>query len=876
MTLGGIAEAFVGGIKGGVEWIIESLLDIIGTGLEQIFRFVLNTPVSLNNDTPLWAFSAPDSGLWVPLFDTYQTVQHITFALFILVLGTTLTAGTFRNSAETRKTIRRLVVYFPVAYWWWWIGGWFLKFNQVLTDTLIQGSFSTEMGAIVGTLVGGSILLVIVWSASTAALASVAAVYISRWLVIHIYMVAMPILLMLRCIPEDNIQGFANSLISKFPPLVLMTVPTAILLNIGVTVMTYDGGGSLAGMLTGGVMGGVFATIILVIAAILPKYVFQFSGQVQSAVGSATGFASGAAKQTKATVGGSASGSTTQQTLNGGQATGIGSSAAGGTTGSSTASGSATGASGSGDPYMQDPDLDFNSATERRGAKAVSKTISAGKTAKSATETASQKTASGTLTALGGTAKAVEKGKQSDMPTATGTVDAGAKQAWQSASEKASSAASSATDKSAQTLERVKSARENRVDRRLSNARETVTNTIEKSRQETGYTDVFDRDEEPAVSDDYDDSAWDAYETINTAEGEPAMDGTATSTGGASFEQIEAADSSGTPTEPSTNGAGSQPTTSPSTTSARSMVSRGDDDTYTVDERQAEQAAANIAADTDLWQLGREDQDDPIYDELGIDDSPDGDEYPAVQATRHKLYEQADNKGEIPYSDRNKPDSNDYTFEELDGESQPAEPQSAEQPAESAASEEPINTADGEAAMGGGSAPTAADEQPQPTEPTEPSPADQGAPDASENGAWDESQSTDNSDDAGRTETTERSDDTQSTATNGEEPPTQPDTNTTVGNVGANQTYERNSSEESVGSFGNGANQPTESSPDDTADPAGSELSPAEQAVQEYTETQGQSIDEVRPPELAGKIMSDDRIDTPRDAVDAVESLKND
>jgi hypothetical protein len=755
----GIAEAIKNAVAGLLNLAETALAGDFGSIISDAANLVLITPHPLDSSTPLWAFSPPSGGgLWSALWPLYQDVQYITIALWVLMLGMVLTAGTFRNSAKTRKAIRRLVLYLPIAYWWWWIGGWFLKFNQVLTEALIGGSYLTGLSGFLSIGVGSVLLAVAAYVFGAGVAVAMAVVYLARWLVIHIYHIAMPILFMLRCVPQKQVQGFANSLISKYPPIVLTTVPVAILFRVGVEVLSAPSSTVLVGL-----MQPLFAVVTLLLAAVLPKFVFQFSGQIQSAVSSGAKAASGAAKQTAASAGGGSAGSTPQHTLASGQATG---SAGGGAAGAASTTGSSTAnqtGSGGGDQYMHDPDLNFSSAEERRGANAAAAAFSAGSTAKSASKKAGEKTASGSLSALGGAAKAVEKGKQSDANTAVAAGGAATKQAWQSASEKASSAASTATEKAAQASDRVKSAREERIDRRLGNAKETVSNTVQQAREETGYTDVFDRDEEPAVSDEYDESAWDAYDSINTAEGEPAMD--TSPTGGAAVDPDE----------------GRSEPTATSTITAQTMVDSAGG-TYQVDEQQAEQAAANIATDTELWNVGRENQDEPIYDELGIDtdSTPEGAEYRAVQATRHKLYEQADNKGEIPYSDRNSPESNDYTFASNDTE---------------------------------------------------------------------ETQSTEGG--------------TISTPSTGNQ-------NSEVGSVEANQTYERNSSDQSVGSFG-GSDSGSETT---TEKDAG--LSPAEQAVQEHVDTRGKSIDDVRGPELAGKIISDDRISTPSEAVDAVESLRSD
>lgn len=113
-------------------------------------------------------------------------------------------------------------------------------------------------------------------------------------------------------------------------------------------------------------------------------------------------------------------------------------------------------------------------------------------------------------------------------------------------------------------------------------------------------------------------------------------------------------------------GGASAPSGSPSSNNSNITLSNlveSNKNTITVNEQQAEQAAANIANNTDLSELERQNSDKPIYNELGIKDSPNNNqEYSAVQAIRNKLREQSDNLGEIPYSGRNSPSSNDWEY----------------------------------------------------------------------------------------------------------------------------------------------------------------------------------------------------------------------
>lgn len=684
----GIAEAFVNAIKSLVGVGKSALAGEFGTILSDLASFALATPVPIDGSTAVYAFSEPPSDtVWAALFPIYQEVQYFVIALFGLALGLTFTTGAIRSSAKTRKQIRRLALYFPLAYWWWWIGGWFLQFNQVLTKSLIGGSYLTGLDGLFAVGLGSILIVAVLYVFGIGAALAVGVVYVARWFVIHVYMVVMPLLFCLRAFPFEPIQGFAGSLITKFYPLVLTTVPVAILFRISAEVL--DASAEIGG---GSYITPIFAIMTLMLAVILPKLTFQFSGQIQRSVRSASTVARGAASQAASTASGSGS---AQQTLDGNAAdpAAMGDS---GSRGSSTTSASSQ--SGR-DSTRHEAELDFKRRGRRRrqrerGAKGVK-----------AAATAAKKTASGTkkgaLGALGGAAKAHEKGKQSDMPTATATAGSAAWQSGEAATSKGKDVATSVSDS-------VRSGWENQVKRRVQNAREAGQSTVEQARQEARESTGFDAESEPT-----DGSVDDPEAEVNTAPGDPAMDANQ-STSTESFEETEDDTPAADADSPDlTTGSVSQDTTydrnandttvggfastastsattvdtseaaptsattvdaaenDPQSISAESMVETAPDGTSVVDEQQAEQVASTIAADTDtdLSTLSFAEQDDPIYDELGIEDTPDtNQEYTAVQATRHKLREQADNNGDVPYSGRNDPGgTNEYTFDSSDG-----------------------------------------------------------------------------------------------------------------------------------------------------------------------------------------------------------------
>lgn len=508
----GISEAFVNAIKSIVGVGKDALAGEFGTIISDLAAFALATPVPLDSSTSIFTFSDPPSDtVWAALFPIYEDIQLFVIALFGLALGLTFTTGAIKSSAKTRKQIRRLAFYFPLAYWWWWIGGWFLQFNQVLTKSLIGGSYLTGLDGLLAVGLGSVLIVAVLYVFGFGAALAVGVVYIARWFVIHVYIVVMPILFSLRAFPFEPIQNFAGSLMTKFYPLVLTTVPVAILFRISAEILdasTRIGGASY--------ITPIFAIMTLILAAILPKLTFQFSGQIQRSVRSASTVARGAAGQatTMASGGGAA-----QQTLGGETADPAAMGDSGGSAGSSTMSASSQSSRGS---LRHEAELDFTRRGRRRrqmerGAKGVKAAAKAGKKTASAAK-------KGTLGAFGGAAKAHEKGKQSDMPTATAAAGSAAWQTGEAAKSKAEDIVGGASSS-------VRSNWEKRVKRRAKNARETGQSTVEQARQvaresdglgsesesesNTPEADVDTAPGEPAISDSYEQSSWQAFDQLD-------------------------------------------------------------------------------------------------------------------------------------------------------------------------------------------------------------------------------------------------------------------------------------------------------------------------------------------------------------------------
>ncbi|CQH63949.1 uncharacterized protein HHUB_4235 (plasmid) [Halobacterium hubeiense] len=282
------------GIKAAVKNAIIGLIkDLVG-GLAGIIDFLFQIAKNYLTSTPypdnLSSFNPPTKGLWPKLYHNLydELVIVLLPSLFALALGLAMFFNIF-SEKQKRVSIRRAVFAYPLALSWWWFGGWFLKFindlaGLIVADAAVKGSLGTNLGSSLGAVAvsvliyifGATIILVII------------GIYLLRQLAIYAYMAAMPILLMFWIVPIQPVQGWAKSMMGKFVPLVLMTLPTAFLLRIGSLFLTGGQNPAAAatssGDLSTDLVSTIFGLATIAGAGLVPKYVFSFSSQVSRAV----------------------------------------------------------------------------------------------------------------------------------------------------------------------------------------------------------------------------------------------------------------------------------------------------------------------------------------------------------------------------------------------------------------------------------------------------------------------------------------------------------------------------------------------------------------------------------------------------------------
>jgi len=247
-TSGGISEGVSEGVISALtDRVINSINEQIANDdfIDQIFEFITRTPTPLHDADSFVYFTAPDGGVWADLYDPlYTNIQLLTAALFTLVLGLTMFTAIFNDRAERKRTMRKVIINLPLAYFWWWFAGLFLKLNHELTMALLDLGNGNTQGEMVNNITDlfslgltTGVFATILYVIGGLVVIILAAVYLTRWVAIHVYVVGGPILLMLSAVPIDGISGWADKLLQSFFPLVMMTLPVSLLLSVGFAIL---------------------------------------------------------------------------------------------------------------------------------------------------------------------------------------------------------------------------------------------------------------------------------------------------------------------------------------------------------------------------------------------------------------------------------------------------------------------------------------------------------------------------------------------------------------------------------------------------------------------------------------------------------------
>jgi len=285
-----------GAVKNAIVGLLRELVGVFADWIDILYGIAADYLTKTPHPNNLSSFNPPTKGIWTELYaQLYQgKVVILLPTLFSLALGLAMFLNIF-SEKQKKQSIRRAVFAYPLAISWWWFGGWFLKFTNDLANYLVAGaSLGGSLEASLGTSLSAVVLGLLVYTFGATVILVIIAIYLLRQIAIFAYMVAMPLLLMFWVVPVDPVQGWAKSMMGKFVPLVLMTLPTALLLRIGAMFLGSNGSSTVAASSSSG--GGLEEQLISLVlglatiagAAAVPKYMFSFSSGVSRAVRTGT------------------------------------------------------------------------------------------------------------------------------------------------------------------------------------------------------------------------------------------------------------------------------------------------------------------------------------------------------------------------------------------------------------------------------------------------------------------------------------------------------------------------------------------------------------------------------------------------------------
>lgn len=233
------------------EYVTEMLVEI-SEQLTEAFADLLGAMVALIVGTPApnAIFGAPTNEPWATAYAYYQSdVVTLALLLFVAVIAAIAFAGTVSgilSSYQTGQLWWRAIFGFVFIYFWWPVGAIALQFIDWLARFIAPapadfvGSTEEVLMGVAGTAVVAAALHTV----STALVIGIAMMYAARFVALLGLMVFMPMFAMLWIVDASmfaRISNLASGLMSAFIPLMFLTLPTAILMRVGVFIFQAAG-----------------------------------------------------------------------------------------------------------------------------------------------------------------------------------------------------------------------------------------------------------------------------------------------------------------------------------------------------------------------------------------------------------------------------------------------------------------------------------------------------------------------------------------------------------------------------------------------------------------------------------------------------------
>lgn len=281
-----------------VSWVFHGFLrpmirDHLSTYINAMIQLMIGTPAPSGSGGNI--FATPSSGIWAGVHSGYQDMVPI--AMLILVFALILLHGLgsvapFLSSYDIHRVYRRMVLAGLGILSWWWLGSAALNASNGLAVLISPDTvdITTDMTTMMFALSAGIVLVVLALMASWAIILAVVLLYQVRNMVIYTYMVGMPILFALWAVDIGYmrpVSGMAGKMMQYFVPACFFTLPSAIILRVGVALV--DPSMFSLDNAIQSVLAFVMVLSIPALALVAPKFMFDLpgSGVARKAAGTA-------------------------------------------------------------------------------------------------------------------------------------------------------------------------------------------------------------------------------------------------------------------------------------------------------------------------------------------------------------------------------------------------------------------------------------------------------------------------------------------------------------------------------------------------------------------------------------------------------------
>ena len=231
--LDGVGDIIIDAIQSVLEILFEPIEEVISQTADAVVDLILTTP------HPNAIFGPPTNGVWPDLYEYYweSLVPLVLFlygATIMLIIFLQTTSHLFGSYHRT-KLIKRSFTGLMGLLAWWWIAGISLRFANSLTTLLAPDVSSITLFETLSFSAMGVLGLVITMSVDLVLFGLLALIYLSRQVVLYLFVIAMPILIVFWIPgvgPLTLVSNFAKRMAGFYVPFLFMTLPVALLFRL--------------------------------------------------------------------------------------------------------------------------------------------------------------------------------------------------------------------------------------------------------------------------------------------------------------------------------------------------------------------------------------------------------------------------------------------------------------------------------------------------------------------------------------------------------------------------------------------------------------------------------------------------------------------